>query len=132
MKSNLPTRARLTKRIKTIKKIFSNIEDKNRVATITFLQQVWTSFLKKKKKTSLILNISSIRGKVITAANVLKEKIKKLVLVLATSTPVIAVKKKALENAEAGKTSKNRETGENGEIGKNSKNGKNKDKNKNL
>lgn len=53
-------------------------------------------------------------------------------LVLATSTPVTAVKKKALENVETSKTDENRETGENREIGENGKNGKNKDKNKNL
>lgn len=51
-----------------------------------------------------------------------KKRVKELVLVLVTSTPVTAARKHVAENAETGETSKNGENGENDEDGENSKN----------
>lgn len=75
MKNNnlLLTKARPTK--KTTKKIFSAVREKNRNIVITSLQQVLTSFQKKKKKISPISNTFFIEEKANTLIYVPKTKI---------------------------------------------------------
>lgn len=109
VESNLFTRAKLARKTKTIKKIFS-AKSKDKVATMISLPQMPILFLKKKKKISFRLNALIVREKVITLPSVLKKKFKKLVLVLEIFIPVTIIKEEAPRNIETG------------EIGKNSKN----------
>lgn len=67
----LPTKARLAKKIKTTKKIFSIIRDKNRVILMNFLQQV-SILSRKKRRISLISNTSTVKKRVITLISVLR------------------------------------------------------------
>lgn len=70
MGSNLPTKTRPTKKIRTTKEVFDAAKDKNRVVAMTFLKQVLTLSSRKKKRTSPILNAFSAEKKVTTLTNV--------------------------------------------------------------
>lgn len=124
-------KARLIKKIKTVKEVFNIVVNKNKVEGKIPLQQVSTPLLKKRKKTSLIFNTFSVKEKAITLANIPKKRAKKQVLVLTTSMLVTTAKKKAARNAGPSKTSKTSETGENGQNDKNDKNSKYKEKSEN-
>lgn len=79
VKSNnfLYIRVRLIKKIKTTKKVFDIIINKDRNKAKIFLQQVLKSLLKKKKKISSILNTFTAKRKAITLTNDLKNRIQK-------------------------------------------------------
>lgn len=57
----LPTRARPVKKTKTTKEVFGAGAGKNKVALTNLLKQVLISFLRRKKKTSSILNSSTLK-----------------------------------------------------------------------
>lgn len=82
VESNPPTRARLTRRIRTTKEVPGVAEDEDRVAAMTPLPQVLTSFLKKKKGTSSRSNVSTAGGKAITSPSVPRNRIQKTSVVL--------------------------------------------------
>lgn len=72
VKNNLPTRVGPIRKIKTIKEILNNAENKDRIAVMTLLSQVPTLFLKKKKKIFFISNTLTIDKKVITLLSIFR------------------------------------------------------------
>lgn len=63
------------------------------------------SLLKRKKKTSFKLSVFNVEEKAITLSNIFKRRSKsrKLILVLAIFIPVIAARKKVVENTKDAK-----------------------------
>lgn len=116
VKSNLPIKTRLIKRIRITKEIPGVIKNKDRIAIINSLLQVSISFLKRKKKTFSRSSAFISGGKVITISSVLKKRSKKLVSILATSTPVTTTRKKALKKIKTGKIHETRDMDENSGI----------------
>ena len=77
MESNLPNKARPTRKTRTIKEVFGTAEDDDRLVAMTFLSHVLISFPKKKTKKFLNLNVLTIGKKVIIPLSIPRKKIQK-------------------------------------------------------
>ena len=97
---NLPTRARLVKKTRITKEVFSIMGGKDKIIAMTPLQKMLTLMLSRRKgKTSPKLSTSTIIERGITLTNVLKtqNKSQKLISVLVTSMPVTTTRAKVVE-----------------------------------
>lgn len=75
VESSPSTIARLVKKIRTTTEVPSAVENENKVMTITFLLQVSTLFLKRKKKVSLRSNAITEGEKIIMSQNIPRKNI---------------------------------------------------------
>ena len=97
----LSIRARPAKKTKTSKEIFGAVVSRDKIATMTSLQQVFKT-LRRKEKTFLTLSISTVKKKRYYYNKYPQnpKRVKKLVLVLATSMAVTIAREEVVVTAE--------------------------------